>query len=296
MDVAELQVFLTVASERSFSRAAERLHRTQPAVSQAVRRLEEDDRRAVVRPLLEGRPVDGGRRAPARLRAAPRAAQGGGGRGGARAAGAAAGPGADRRERGRRARPAADRRALPRRAPAGPGRGAALVRPPDPGRGAGTRPGLRGAHVPGARAGASLAAPGGRRAGDADPPGPSARPAQQRDDGGGRAPDRDRPQRGVAGARARAAALRAAAHLDQHPDRAPEPRRHQARGRDGAWRGPAPEALRPGRDSPRAARRRPGVAAPACRARCAWSIGGRAEMSEAAAAFLAAAHAVARES
>ena len=41
MDVAELQVFLTVAAERSFSRAAERLHRTQPAVSQAVRRLEE---------------------------------------------------------------------------------------------------------------------------------------------------------------------------------------------------------------------------------------------------------------
>ena len=41
MDVAELQVFLTVAAERSFSRAAERLHRTQPAVSQAVRRLED---------------------------------------------------------------------------------------------------------------------------------------------------------------------------------------------------------------------------------------------------------------
>ena len=40
MDLAELQVFLTVAAERSFSRAAERLHRTQPAVSQAIRRLE----------------------------------------------------------------------------------------------------------------------------------------------------------------------------------------------------------------------------------------------------------------
>jgi len=33
MDLAELQVFLTVASERSFSKAATRLHRTQPAVS-----------------------------------------------------------------------------------------------------------------------------------------------------------------------------------------------------------------------------------------------------------------------
>ena len=38
MDLAELQVFLTVASERSFSRAAARLHRTQPAISQAVKR------------------------------------------------------------------------------------------------------------------------------------------------------------------------------------------------------------------------------------------------------------------
>ena len=42
MDLAELKVFLTVASERSFSRAAARLHRTQPAVSQAVRRLEDE--------------------------------------------------------------------------------------------------------------------------------------------------------------------------------------------------------------------------------------------------------------
>lgn len=42
MDLAELQVFLTVATERSFSRAAATLHRTQPAVSQAVKRLEEE--------------------------------------------------------------------------------------------------------------------------------------------------------------------------------------------------------------------------------------------------------------
>ena len=42
MDLAELQVFLTVATERSFSRAAARLHRTQPAVSQAIRRLEDE--------------------------------------------------------------------------------------------------------------------------------------------------------------------------------------------------------------------------------------------------------------
>jgi DNA-binding transcriptional LysR family regulator len=42
MDLAALRIFLAVAEERSFSRAATRVHRTQPAVSQAVRRLERD--------------------------------------------------------------------------------------------------------------------------------------------------------------------------------------------------------------------------------------------------------------
>src|SRR5260221_11890196 len=42
MDLATLRVFLAVAEERSFSRAAAKVHRTQPAVSQAVRRLETD--------------------------------------------------------------------------------------------------------------------------------------------------------------------------------------------------------------------------------------------------------------
>jgi DNA-binding transcriptional LysR family regulator len=42
MDLSELHVFLTVATERSFSRAAVKLHRTQPAVSQAIRRLEDE--------------------------------------------------------------------------------------------------------------------------------------------------------------------------------------------------------------------------------------------------------------
>ena len=40
MDINQLEVFLSVAHEKSFSRAAEALHRTQPAVSQAIRRLE----------------------------------------------------------------------------------------------------------------------------------------------------------------------------------------------------------------------------------------------------------------
>lgn len=41
MDLAELQTFLTVAREGSFSRAAEKLFRTQPAVSLAIRKLED---------------------------------------------------------------------------------------------------------------------------------------------------------------------------------------------------------------------------------------------------------------
>src|SRR5690242_8161708 len=42
MDLQSLKIFLAVAHERSFSRAAAKVHRTQPAVSQAVRRLEVD--------------------------------------------------------------------------------------------------------------------------------------------------------------------------------------------------------------------------------------------------------------
>ena len=40
MDINHLEVFLAVAQEKSFSRAADVLHRTQPAISQAIRRLE----------------------------------------------------------------------------------------------------------------------------------------------------------------------------------------------------------------------------------------------------------------
>ncbi|HUA62846.1 MAG TPA: LysR substrate-binding domain-containing protein [Verrucomicrobiae bacterium] len=42
MELYTLQVFLTVATERSFSRAAEKLLRTQPAVSLALQRLEQE--------------------------------------------------------------------------------------------------------------------------------------------------------------------------------------------------------------------------------------------------------------
>jgi DNA-binding transcriptional LysR family regulator len=42
MDLAQLEVFLSVARERRFSRAAEKLFRTQSAVSQTIRKLELD--------------------------------------------------------------------------------------------------------------------------------------------------------------------------------------------------------------------------------------------------------------
>jgi DNA-binding transcriptional LysR family regulator len=42
MDLAQLEVFLTVAREGRFSRAAEKLRRTQSAVSQTIRKLEQE--------------------------------------------------------------------------------------------------------------------------------------------------------------------------------------------------------------------------------------------------------------
>ncbi len=42
MDLFQLETFMAVADERSFSRAAVRLHRTQPAISQVIRKLEEE--------------------------------------------------------------------------------------------------------------------------------------------------------------------------------------------------------------------------------------------------------------
>lgn len=42
MQLQDLQTFVAVADERSFSGAARRLHRTQPAISQAIRRIEDE--------------------------------------------------------------------------------------------------------------------------------------------------------------------------------------------------------------------------------------------------------------
>lgn len=55
MDLFQLEVFLMVAREGSFSRAAEKLYRTQPAISQAIRKLE----REVGEPLFDRSSRDG---------------------------------------------------------------------------------------------------------------------------------------------------------------------------------------------------------------------------------------------
>jgi len=55
MDLGQLEVFLAVAREKKFSRAAEKLHRTQSAVSQSIHKLEED----IGEPLLDRSSRDG---------------------------------------------------------------------------------------------------------------------------------------------------------------------------------------------------------------------------------------------
>ncbi len=62
MDLFQLETFLTVAREGSFSRAAQKLFRTQPAVSQAIRKLEDELGEALFdRSSREGILTDAGR-------------------------------------------------------------------------------------------------------------------------------------------------------------------------------------------------------------------------------------------
>ena len=62
MELYPLKVFLTVATEKSFSRAAEKLLRTQPAISLAIQRLESGPGREADRPVRQ-RPAADRRRA-----------------------------------------------------------------------------------------------------------------------------------------------------------------------------------------------------------------------------------------
>lgn len=62
MELSQLEVLVAVAQEKGFSRAAERLHRTQPAVSQAVRRLEDElGKRVFDRSSKDGTLTDAGK-------------------------------------------------------------------------------------------------------------------------------------------------------------------------------------------------------------------------------------------
>ena len=62
MDLAQLEVFLAVAREGRFSRAAEKLHRTQSAVSQSIHKLEEEMGEPLFdRSSRDGRLTDAGR-------------------------------------------------------------------------------------------------------------------------------------------------------------------------------------------------------------------------------------------
>lgn len=61
MTLEDLKVFSAVADERSFSRAARKLRRTQPAVSQAIRRLEDSSgERLIDRSQRDGTLTDAG--------------------------------------------------------------------------------------------------------------------------------------------------------------------------------------------------------------------------------------------
>jgi DNA-binding transcriptional LysR family regulator len=61
MDLFQLEMFVAVAEERSFSRAATRLHRTQPAVSQAIAKLETELGEVLFeRPSRDGTLTDAG--------------------------------------------------------------------------------------------------------------------------------------------------------------------------------------------------------------------------------------------
>ena len=55
MELFELQTFVAVVQEGSFSRAAQKLHRSQPAISQTIRKLEEE----LGEPLLDRSSRDG---------------------------------------------------------------------------------------------------------------------------------------------------------------------------------------------------------------------------------------------
>ena len=255
MQLPDLAAFLAVAADHSFSAAARRLHRTQPAISQAVAPARGRARRAAVRPLVARRHADRGRAAccrttrsgcsawPKMPRRAVRELQH-----------VRKGRVVDRRERGRGAQPAAALRAVlggasrrrgrcPARDVAADSRrrfsiaaldfGVLTFQPAD--RGIQSYPARRRRHRPARRARTIRW--------------PAAKAVTLEEIGrqvviahNDPSPARDRVLR----------AYERRADGDQHPDFAAEPRRHQARGRDGHRGGAAAPPLRADRDRARA--------------------------------------------
>ena len=140
MDWQALEVFRAVATERSFSRAAEKLFRTQPAVSLAVQRLEAGARRAAHRPGRQDAAADRRRAAGARLRPPRRQPARGDGERPRGTARSLRRPLDDRCQRVHQPVPAAAHRRLPPAVPARAGAGAAQSLEPDPGPTGGRRP------------------------------------------------------------------------------------------------------------------------------------------------------------
>ena len=236
MQLQDLSTFLTVAAERSFSAAAKKLHRTQPAVSQAIRRLEEElGERLFDRSSRNGTLTEAGRLlqdyaarlmrvasdAQSAVRELQQVRRGRVVIGANEAAVHSLLPLLERFSR-RTRRSMVDVRRVPSRqigdrsAQRSLDFGVLTFQPAE------QRPAVDPAVA--------------RRAGAAGPSQSSARGAAARHARGGRAAGRDRAQRPVAGARARAAAVRAAARADQHSGGVAEPRRDQARGGDGDGR------------------------------------------------------------
>ena len=77
LDLELLRSFVSVVDAGGFTRAGERVHRTQSTVSQQIKRLEDDVGQPLLEPQRQGRDADRGRRAAAVLCAA---AAGAGGR------------------------------------------------------------------------------------------------------------------------------------------------------------------------------------------------------------------------
>ena len=132
MELYSLQVFRAVVTERSFSRAAEKLLRTQPAVSLSLQRLEAELGEKLI-DRIGARPGPDRRRAHgARVRAPLREPAPGAGQRAGRAARQGRRPPDDRRQRIVDAVPAAAHRALPPPLPQGQGAGAAQPVEQDP--------------------------------------------------------------------------------------------------------------------------------------------------------------------